>query len=274
MRSDIGPFAIVPLWLIKRGVSSTAIHLYATLAAVYADKEGKSWPSRAALAESMSCSTDTIDRAVKELVHVQALVKERRWRSEGAFGQKSNGYTLRYAKPGEESPQICGDHEPHQRVSSEPQNTGSNHTHIEPDPDPALRAGAPVGAPPARGDRRLNPGSLFGPFAVRWRKKYPGVDITFGAKEGKLAKQLLLRYPPEELERRMDRYFARDDAFYADAAYPFELFVAHINRFVPRPGERLTQTADEDDEFNDPETTRVLEEERAERARRKAAGRG
>ena len=52
VRSDIGPYAIVPLWLLETGVSGQAVRLYALLAAKYADKHGAGYPSRKALAAS------------------------------------------------------------------------------------------------------------------------------------------------------------------------------------------------------------------------------
>lgn len=225
MQSDIGAFAIVPLWLIRRGISSTAVHLFATLAAAYCDRAGKAWPSRQTIAEEMGCSTDTVDRAVKELVSVGALIKERRWHTQHA-GQKSNFYSLRFAKPGEHAdnePQ----QEPHPSGPCDPQNQGSNHTQLEPNKDTT-----PYGVAPQR-DRRVNLGDVFGPFKQKWSAMYPGVKLEFTGRHGKLGKELLLLYSPDELARRMDVFFASSHAYYAEHRHDFATFANDINRFVP-----------------------------------------
>jgi len=77
--SDIGRFGITPEWLLDSGVSDRAIRLFATLAAKYADRDtGKSFPSRATLANDLGCSTDSIDRAMKELTGVGAVTVNHR----------------------------------------------------------------------------------------------------------------------------------------------------------------------------------------------------
>ena len=98
MRSDIGRFGIIPEWLLDSGISATAIRLFATLAAKYADRDtGESTPSRAALAVAMGVrSVDTIDRASRELIEVGALAVEQRF-----IGKEftSNRYMLFFAAP-------------------------------------------------------------------------------------------------------------------------------------------------------------------------------
>lgn len=71
-RSDTGPFALVPEWVLDDDISDRALRLYCVLAR-YADRQGVSWPSRRTLASRLRCSVDSVDRAVKELVIAQAL---------------------------------------------------------------------------------------------------------------------------------------------------------------------------------------------------------
>lgn len=73
-------FAIVPEWVIDAQVSDAAFRLYAVLLR-YGQSSGARMPSRAVLAARLrKRSTDTVDRALKELVAVGAVAVERRRR--------------------------------------------------------------------------------------------------------------------------------------------------------------------------------------------------
>jgi hypothetical protein len=73
-------FAIVPEWVIDADLSDAAFRLYAVLLR-YGQSSGARMPSRAVLAARLKKrSTDTVDRALKELVAVGAVVVERRRR--------------------------------------------------------------------------------------------------------------------------------------------------------------------------------------------------
>ena len=79
VKTQTGRFALIPEWLLDAGVSARAIHLYAILAAKYADRETlESHPSRKLLAHDLASSTDTVDRMVKELEFAGALVVTQR----------------------------------------------------------------------------------------------------------------------------------------------------------------------------------------------------
>ena len=101
LRSDIGPFAIVPEWLIEAEISHGAVRLYALLAR-YTNTDQAAWPSRATLAGRLRASKDTVDRWIKELVCLGALhVEHRRDRTkDGNLINRSNLYTLVVAPPG------------------------------------------------------------------------------------------------------------------------------------------------------------------------------
>ncbi len=84
-------FAIVPEWVLDADISSAAIRLYAVLRR-YADRDGMCFPSRQTLASRMRCSDRTVDSAIKELLELGALEKERRYKDDG--GYTSNIYTV------------------------------------------------------------------------------------------------------------------------------------------------------------------------------------
>lgn len=96
-RSDTGPWAAVPEWVLNRGVSDRAIHLYTRLS-LYADYEtGRAWPSRRALATDLGCSMDSIDRALAELVICEAIEIQSRRRDNGS--KTSNVYVVLRSLP-------------------------------------------------------------------------------------------------------------------------------------------------------------------------------
>lgn len=71
-------FAIVPEWIIDAPLSDCAFRVYAVLLR-YGQTSGQRMPSRATLARRLhKRSVDTVDRAMKELVALGAVVVERR----------------------------------------------------------------------------------------------------------------------------------------------------------------------------------------------------
>jgi DNA-binding transcriptional regulator YhcF (GntR family) len=78
--TQMGPFSIVPEWVLDRGLSSTALKLYIVLAR-FADWEtGIAFPSRDTLADRIGSTPKTIDRLVKELVDAECIEKQSRGR--------------------------------------------------------------------------------------------------------------------------------------------------------------------------------------------------
>lgn len=89
-------FAIVPEWVIDAHISDAAFRLYAVLLR-YGQSSGHRMPSRGLLARRLQKrSTDTVDRALKELVGCGAVVVERRRRE---LESLSNCYHLRSTPP-------------------------------------------------------------------------------------------------------------------------------------------------------------------------------
>jgi len=98
IRSDTGPFALIPRWMIDAPVSDGAVRLYAILAD-HADRDGSCWPGRALLADRLRASKQTVDRRLSELEAAGAIVVHRRG---GAPGDpwRSNLYEVRRVDPG------------------------------------------------------------------------------------------------------------------------------------------------------------------------------
>ena len=99
-RSDMGPFSIVPEWVLDLNVSHGAVRLYAILGR-YVNVEGNAWPSRTTLAARLHSSRDTVDRWTKELVSAGALHVTRRqqWTAKDTAINRTNLYTLLYLNP-------------------------------------------------------------------------------------------------------------------------------------------------------------------------------
>ena len=97
VRSDTGPFAIVPEWLLDSGVSGNGVKLYALLARYADDSTGRATPKRRTLAKRMGCSVDTVDRVLRELEGLGAIVREERFEEDvevGTARQTTNTITV------------------------------------------------------------------------------------------------------------------------------------------------------------------------------------
>ncbi len=90
-------FAIVPEWVIDAQISDCAFRLYAVLLR-YGQTSGQRMPGRALLAKRLhKASKDTVDRALKELVGIGAVVIERR---RAGRQNLTNRYHVRSSLPG------------------------------------------------------------------------------------------------------------------------------------------------------------------------------
>jgi hypothetical protein len=90
-------FAIVPEWVIDAPISDTAYRLYSVLLR-YGQTSGQRMPGRATLARRLhKKSTDTVDRALKELVELGAVTIEHRHSGKQRL---SNRYHLITDNPG------------------------------------------------------------------------------------------------------------------------------------------------------------------------------
>ncbi len=99
VRLDIGRYSLVTEYLCD-SCSPNAVKLFAVLGAKYANRDNQAWPSREKLARDLGkrhsgdkpVSTDTVDRAIDELVECGVLTVQARRLEDGS--QRSNLYTL------------------------------------------------------------------------------------------------------------------------------------------------------------------------------------
>lgn len=95
-------FAVTPEWVLDADISDRAVRLYGVISR-YGSSSRAKFPSRGALAERLRCSLDSIDRAMKELVDIEALAVIPRQREDG--GRSSNEYRLYTDPPAWRTPQ-------------------------------------------------------------------------------------------------------------------------------------------------------------------------
>lgn len=89
-------FAIVPEWLLDADIGDAAVRLYAVLLR-YGNSSAARMPSRSTLARRLrKRSTDSVDRAMKELVGIGAVRVEHRY--DGAQ-RLTNAYHVRTSRP-------------------------------------------------------------------------------------------------------------------------------------------------------------------------------
>lgn len=93
--SDTGPWTMLPEWVLDADITPAAVRLYAVLGR-YSDEKGVCWPSRRALAIRLHVSVDTVDRALKELLALDAVAVEPRYSDDG---QTSNRYFVYRSMP-------------------------------------------------------------------------------------------------------------------------------------------------------------------------------
>lgn len=96
-RSDTGPFALVPVWVLDLPISHLALRVYA-VHADWADRHGAHHHGRRTIADRIGCSLDAVDDAHRALVKHKALVVERR--RDAAGDPTSNRYVIRRVQPG------------------------------------------------------------------------------------------------------------------------------------------------------------------------------
>ena len=89
LTSDV-KWAQVPEWVIVAPISDRAVRLYALLAR-RANGDSQAFPSRGYLAEKMSCSRKSVDRALEELLNLRAISKQQQF---SGNRQTVNLYTL------------------------------------------------------------------------------------------------------------------------------------------------------------------------------------
>jgi hypothetical protein len=127
-----GRFSVVPEWVIDAEISDSAFRLYAVLVR-YGQSSGSRMPSRSTLAARTRKSVDSVDRAMKELTKLGAVVVQRR--RDGARNL-TNRYQVLTSRPDGRTDAATLDRTPAARVAAPPR----------PDPDPSTETPPP--APP------------------------------------------------------------------------------------------------------------------------------
>lgn len=85
-------FAIIPEWVLDGTLSTTAVCVYAQLALMADYESGECRPRRRTIADRLSKSPSTVDRALDELVEARAISVEQRFDESGA--QRANVYVV------------------------------------------------------------------------------------------------------------------------------------------------------------------------------------
>jgi hypothetical protein len=81
--SDSHAYAVIPEWILDSDISAQAVRLFGVLDR-YVGQNAEAWPSRKTLAARMNCSTNTVDRAIEELVKIRAITVDSRFREDGS----------------------------------------------------------------------------------------------------------------------------------------------------------------------------------------------
>lgn len=90
-RSDTGPFALIPVWVLDLPITHLALRIYACHAD-WADRNGAHTHGRVAIAKRVGCSVQTVDACHKALVAHGALRVEHRTADVG--DPTSNRYSV------------------------------------------------------------------------------------------------------------------------------------------------------------------------------------
>jgi hypothetical protein len=96
LKTQMGRKAIVPMWVMKAGLTDGEFVIYTGLRS-FADLDGDCWPSAATVATLTNKSAGTVRNAIQRFRQLDLLRSERRLRPDG--GQTSNLYTLRDIPP-------------------------------------------------------------------------------------------------------------------------------------------------------------------------------
>jgi len=218
--SDMGPFAIVPLWLDK-AVSPQAVRVFIWLHGRYCDRVTlEAWPSHQTLAKDLDVSADTIKRAVVELKKAGAITITARHRADGS--PTSNLYHVH----------TCAPLSPHPRSTLGASVRGGGRKKqpltrsTDPDPVSTVRTSA-VALTKPKTDH------------VRCMKRWHDCHVTLygrapvmNGRHGKAMKTLLASQSVDHVLAAISAYFLTADEFILDKHHDFGLFVSQVNRWL------------------------------------------
>lgn len=122
-------FAIIPEWVLFANISPQAVRLYGVLNRYANNKTKRCYPSRATLMKELRVSNiKTVDRALKELVRIEAVSVKKRLSDQG--DPTSNEYLVRVTQV---APQMSLP-SPTSVASGSPTDVAQNESHIELEP--------------------------------------------------------------------------------------------------------------------------------------------
>ena len=245
-RKTTNSFGRVPRWVLDCGLSTTAVAVYATLAANYANREGQAWPSRATLATVVGISLPTLDRATKELLDAGVLLKQRRGRKGGGVCA-TTFQLLHERRVGQERRHTPRPNEADRRQSNVISNTSNViaddscnvivHDNSAPsvlisdlDPlEPTVQI-ADVKTSASEGKKPHPIKAVLSEFDRQWQTLYRK-PYRFTPQDPNLAKRKgLTVLADDDLRAHIKRYLETRDRFYR--GHPFSLFASHIDRFA------------------------------------------
>jgi hypothetical protein len=97
-RSQLGSFGMIPSWVLTAPIQSNAKVLFGWMACRYANRETwQCWPGQQRLADDLGWHRNTVTNALRELVSIGALTKDRRMTKDGKV--MTNHYTLVFVAP-------------------------------------------------------------------------------------------------------------------------------------------------------------------------------
>lgn len=223
LRSQIGPFVIIPLWVVTHpDISPSALRVYAVLAS-FANQRHACWPGKERIADDANLSRNTVDEALKQLADAGMLTVRPRYDDEGR--QTTNHYHLVQMDPRPPQP----DHPPKNWEGGPPQDLGAEldpegtrskeKDHVRPAPATALTVEAnPIRVVLATYDHL---------FAERYHDR---PDI--GTKEAALAQRLIKKHGLDAVLLRLRQFFTDPDPFFAEGGHMFGVFSACWTKIV------------------------------------------
>ncbi|WP_280505794.1 hypothetical protein [Nocardia farcinica] len=153
-------FTQIPHWLLDAGASRVAVKVWDAIARLMNRKTRSGFPKRKTIAELIGMSPSAVDRGLRELRRLGALVSRPRWREDG--GRSSNDYLLLWA-PLEKvltsgnvsTPLVKNDEAPSSGMTSPPapervpgdtgSATGGDASTSGETPDPLVKSDDPIG---------------------------------------------------------------------------------------------------------------------------------
>lgn len=155
-------FAQIPEWLLQAGITGLGIKVFGAIARRCGYRSRTGYPSRRDIASFLGVSLSSVDRGLRELRRLGALISDPRWRTNG--GQSSNRYAVLWVPLSELLEKVRGAVSSDEGSSSEL--TTGQAPAARPEPAPAATSQpAPTSADTPRGV--VSSGEGVGPVTER-----------------------------------------------------------------------------------------------------------